>query len=453
VDFAIVDIETTGSYIGANSITEIAILRHNGKRVTDRFESLVNPDSTISPYVSRLTGITNEMVSKAPRFHELAKKIWDITEGAVFVAHSVNFDYSFIREEFKSFGADFKRKKLCTIRLSRKIFPGHSSYSLGTLCSTLGIDIQNRHRAMGDALATVKLFEMCMENDKDDSLRLILGKNSAEAILPPALKREVFDSLPEKTGVYYFHDSKGKVIYVGKAVNIKKRIYSHFTSARSLKISFTSAIADITYQLCGSELIALLLESDEIQRLYPLYNQTQKHDRGNYILCEYHDQRGIHNIRCTKNHKTLAPLTTFRSFEAGRELVFKLIAEYDLCPKFCGVQQSPSACYDYQMKKCKGVCAGKEDINEYNNRVANALDSLGLQPQTKIIIGDGRTIDEKSIVLVEKGTYKGYGFTSITEKIDSLEKAQKVIMPFRHTGDVQRILNGIDDDEFVILPF
>ncbi|MFM9908480.1 MAG: PolC-type DNA polymerase III, partial [Chitinophagaceae bacterium] len=162
--YAIVDIETTGYNNTCNNITEIAIVLFDGKKVIDTFQSLVNPKTSINPYVQGLTGISNAMVHEAPTFSEIADKVWHMTENAVFVAHSVNFDYSMIRAEFKSFGADFKRKKLCTVRLSRKVFPGYNSYSLGNICSSLGIKIENRHRAMGDAEATVKLLEKCIDN-------------------------------------------------------------------------------------------------------------------------------------------------------------------------------------------------------------------------------------------------------------------------------------------------
>ncbi|MEP7170415.1 MAG: 3'-5' exonuclease, partial [Bacteroidota bacterium] len=204
--FAIVDIETTGSYRAAHSITEIAIIVHDGKEIIDSFQSLINPMANINPYVSRMTGITNEMLRDAPKFHEIAKQVWNLTDDAVFIAHSVNFDFSYIRDEFKSLGADYRRKKLCTVRLSRKIFPGYPSYSLGNICTQLGIKIDNRHRAMGDASATAKLFELCVKHDSDEFINKSLKKNSKEALLPPHLPKEVFENLPEKTGVYYFHD-------------------------------------------------------------------------------------------------------------------------------------------------------------------------------------------------------------------------------------------------------
>jgi DNA polymerase III subunit epsilon len=440
-NYAIVDIETTGSYAGAHSITEIAIILHDGKKIIDSFESLINPESTIPPFITRLTGITNEMVADAPRFPEVAKQIWNMTEGSVFVAHSVNFDYSFIREEFKSLGADFKRSKLCTVRTSRKIFPGYPSYSLGNICTSLGIQFRDRHRAMGDAAATVKLFELCLENDKAGFITNSLKKNSNEALLPPLLPAEVYKNLPEKTGVYYFHDSKGKVIYVGKAINIKKRITSHFTTANS-RLPFISSIAGISFTLCGTELIALLLESNEIKRLFPLYNQSQKFDRSNYILTEYPDQRGIHHLIFTKNHKNLQPLLHFKSFDAARESMFRLIEEFELCPKCCGIQTGAGPCIDHLSGKCKGVCNGLEEITSYNVRVQAAIESIRGRLSTRLIIDEGREFDERSVVLIESGVYKGFGYFPSSARLQTPDDAYPYIEQFKHNPDVQRILDA-----------
>ena len=440
-NFAIVDIETTGSFAGANSITEIAIILHNGKKVIDSFQSLVNPESFISPYISRLTGITNEMLTDAPRFHEIAKSVWTLTEGAIFVAHSVNFDYSFIREAFKSLGADFKRPKLCTVRLSRKIFSGHSSYSLGSICTNLGIEIKNRHRAMGDAEATVKLFELCLQNDKSDYLNKSLKRNSREALLPPNLPADVFNNLPERTGVYYFHNDKGDIIYVGKAINIRKRILSHFSGKGPTRLAFISSIANVSHTICGTELIALLLESNEIKRLYPIYNQAQKFERNNYILTDYVDQRGIQHLVFAKNNKQLKAITHFRSFDAAREFIFSIIKDFQLCPRYCGIQSISGPCLDYGLDICKGVCAGKEGVDDYNKRVTAAILKINKKLQTNIIVGEGRSMNEKSVVLVEQGVYRGFGYFSDTVEIDSLEKAKEIIDPFKHNPDVQRILD------------
>jgi len=365
-----------------------------------------------------------------------------MTENATFVAHSVNFDYSYIREEFKSLGADFRRQKLCTVRLSRKIFPGYSSYSLGNICNSLGIPLENRHRALGDAAATVLLLQRCLENDKESFVSKSLKKNSKEALLPPGLSREVYEALPEKTGVYYFHDEKGKVIYVGKAVNIKKRIYSHFTGKGTNKLSFINKIVNITYVLSGTELIALLLESHEIKKLYPVYNQAQKQDRGNYILMDYIDRKGLRHLSLARANKSITPIASFRSFEAAREFMFGFIEEFELCPKYCGVQTSQGGCFDYQMKKCKGVCAGEEEVEQYNLRVNKGLQQFEATLDTKIIVDQGREENEQSLVLIENGIYQGFGYFPRAITVDSLEEAKKIIEPYRHNADIQRILRA-----------
>jgi len=160
--YAIIDIETTGQASAIGKITEIAIFVHNGFEITDSFSSLINPECFIPGFITNLTGIDNEMVKKAPKFYEVARKIVEITQDKVFVAHNVSFDYKFIQEEFKRLGYDYQRKTMCTVRMGRKFLPGHRSYSLGRICSELGISINGRHRAAGDALATVKLFEMIL---------------------------------------------------------------------------------------------------------------------------------------------------------------------------------------------------------------------------------------------------------------------------------------------------
>lgn len=188
--YAIVDIETTGIYSRKHSITEIAIIIHDGKEIVDTFQSLVNPETNITPFVSRLTGITNAMLHDASKFFEIAKKVWDLTEDAVFVAHSVNFDYSYIHEEFKSLGADFKRKKLCTVRLSRKIFPGYPTYSLGSICASLDIPFANRHRAMGDAAATAKLLNFVCSTIQGMLLKRCLVKTQRKHCCPHTCQKK-----------------------------------------------------------------------------------------------------------------------------------------------------------------------------------------------------------------------------------------------------------------------
>ena len=216
--FAIVDIETTGGNALKDRITEIAVYIHDGNKILDEFCTLINPECSIPPFISKLTGISNEMVENAPRFFEVAKQFVQITDGAVFVAHNASFDYGFIRQEYKSLGFNFSRDYLCTVRLSRKIVPGFRSYSLGNLCSSLNINIENRHRASGDALATVKLFEMLLQKNKEENVISDFIKNDYVNLrFPPGFNRPIIDKLPETHGVYYLLNENGEIIYIGKS--------------------------------------------------------------------------------------------------------------------------------------------------------------------------------------------------------------------------------------------
>ena len=208
--YAIIDIETTGGNASRERITEIAIFIHDGKQVVNEYSTLVNPECKVPPFVARLTGITDEMLVNAPKFYEVARDIVEITEGCTFVAHNAAFDYSFVKQEFLNLGYKYKRPVLCTVKMSRKLLPGHKSYSLGNLCNSLGIQITSRHRAAGDALATVKLFDRLLSVDPT------LNQIPTDG-LHPSLDRTVFSSLPSTAGVYYFHDENAKLLYIGKS--------------------------------------------------------------------------------------------------------------------------------------------------------------------------------------------------------------------------------------------
>ncbi len=276
--YAIVDIETTGGYAANNDITEVAIVLHDGRRVVNRYETLVRPTVAIPYHIQVLTGITHAMVANAPSFAEVASAIYDLLHDNVFVAHNVNFDYSFLKHHLGQAGFELDTGKLCTIRLSRKVFPEAPSYSLGNLCRHFGILIENRHRAGGDADATVRLFEHLLRYDAEPHIEQLLKKRGREQSLPPNLPKEEIDKLPYTPGIYYFHNQKGKIIYVGKAKNLKYRVCSHFThnGAGRQRQDFLRNIYSISYQTCGTELMAFILESVEIKRLWPEYNYSKK---------------------------------------------------------------------------------------------------------------------------------------------------------------------------------
>ncbi len=440
--YAIVDIETTGNYTNRSKITEIAILVFDGTRIVDSFHSLINPESSIPPYIVSLTGITNKMVENAPRFYEVAKEIFTLLEGKIFVAHNVNFDYNFVRQEFKSLGGDFQARKLCTVRLARKILPGLSSYGLGNLARHLDIFINGRHRAHGDAEATVKIFAHLLAHDKEDHIGKALKRNSPEGSLPPNLPKSQFLRLPEKTGVYYFFDQKGKVIYVGKAKNIKNRVKGHFStgSDTSQKQNLFRNIHGIDYEVCGNELIALLFETYEIQRLWPAFNRAHKRLSWNYGVYQYEDRNGYKRLSVSKINRHGDPLIVFRSLMDARNFVKRKVDEYELCQKLCGLQKSPHSCFDYQIKQCNGACIGKEKPGVYNKRMNRALQSLMKSDQTVAIIGEGRELEESSVVWIENGRYQGFGYFETSTEIIHPGQLKEYIKSYPDNQDIQGII-------------
>lgn len=434
--YSIVDIETTGG----DKITEISILIFDGEKVVDEFTSLVNPECSIPYYITTLTGINDNMVMNAPKFYEIAKRVLEITENAVFVAHSVNFDYNIIQKEFKALGASFQRKKLCTVRLSRKIIPGLKSYSLGKLCKSLNIPISNRHRAKGDADATVILFKILLDKDNKEVITSFLKPKSREATLPPLLPNKVIDTLSEKEGVYYFRNTENEVIYVGKAINIKQRVLSHIYDKSKKEVNMCLETANITFTETGSELLALLFESAEIKRIYPKYNRAQRRTGESIALFTYQDRRGVTHIATNKIKLVQQPITKFYNTTEAREFVEKLCKEFELCPKYCHLQSNVASCFHYQIKQCKGICRNEELIEDYNYRVQKAVSSIQFKTNSFIINEKGRHENESAFVLVINGMYKGYGYLTNTSKENAIASHLKNLILQKDNKDIHRIL-------------
>jgi len=441
--YTIVDIETTGNGIKGNKITEISIFKYDGYAIVDEFTSLVNPKCEIPYFITRLTGIDNDMVRNAPTIEEIADTILQLTENTIFVAHSVNFDYNIIKNELKNSGRDFARKKLCTVRLSRKLIPGYHSYSLGKLCSALGIPLTDRHRARGDAHATTLLFQKLLRTDGADKVfKTFLNARSQEATLPASLPREVFDRLPSKPGVYYFKDDKGKIIYVGKAINIKKRVLGHFYDKSTKEVRLCSATADIDFELSGSELLALLMESTAIKHHYPLYNRAQKRKIQPYGIFSYEDRNGILHLAYNKLKMAPNPLTILYSPTTCRLYLEDICRRFELCPKYCHLQEQVKSCSHYRITTCKGVCRGKETIANYNAKVVSALENIGAQSENFIIKEKGRNSQEDAFILVQNSMYAGYGFVEKEFNMKTSEDFEAFLIPQPNTLETESIIKS-----------
>lgn len=442
--FAVVDIETTGGSAKNGRIIEFAVVITDGKDIIDSYQTLINPECSIPPFITSLTGISEDMVTDAPTFDQVAARIDEITKGNIFVAHSVNFDFSFVRNEFQRLGHRYDRKRLCTVRLSRKILPGHKSYSLGTLCDELGITITDRHRAYGDAYATAILMNMLVENDLDKHIEKSLRQSSKETKLPPNLDKGQFERLPETAGVYYFIDQRGKFIYIGKAKNLRKRVSSHFTTSGSLgeKDNLINKIYDLDFVETGNELIALLLESHEIKKYWPEYNRSQKAPSFSYGIYDYMDSGGFLRFSLSKVKKGLKPIKTFSALSEAKNWMAALAREYDLCPKLCGIRPAKDECFEHKIGQCSGACVGKVEASDYNENVTEALENELLKADTFAIIGEGRKFGEKSLVVVDKGIYKGFGYIDQEESISYYDQVIEKISLYKETPEVKSIINA-----------
>ena len=441
--YAIVDIETTGSYAAANGITEISIHVFDGEKVTEKFETLINPGQPIPNYITAMTGISDKMVAEAPAFEEVAEKIHSILHDKIFIAHNVSFDYSFVKGHLRKCGFDLNTKKLCTVRLSRKIFSGFPSYSLGKLCQSLNIIINDRHRAGGDTEATVKIFQLLLQNDKEQHIQKSLQRNSKEWILPPNVPKEHFDQLPYTPGVYFFHNEKGKVVYVGKANNIRYRVNSHFSnnSESRQKQNFMRHVHAISFQPCGTELMACILESTEIKNRWPIFNSSQKRWEDVYGIFSFEDQNGYQRLAIDKNRKRLNPVYTFHYLVDGHAIIRKLIKDFNLCPKLCFLQKDPGKCEGISEGYCSGACEQKEATEIYNERVKKACDSLRSQPSFAIV-DKGISSDDRSCILVLEGKFYGMGYIPADVQVSDAETLKNYLTVYKENSFIRNLVNG-----------
>ena len=439
--FSVIDIETTGGNSKNDKITEIAIYVHDGEKIINEYQSLVNPERPIPYFISQLTGIDDNMVKDAPKFYEIAKNVIEVTKGSVFIAHNVGFDYNFIREEFKTLGFDFKMKKLCTVQLSRKLLPGMESYSLGKLCKRLDIGINGRHRAAGDARATVELFEILLSKDQNNLIRF--SEEKKEIAIPSHISNDLIKPLPEETGVYYLYDHEDTLIYIGKSKNVRSRIVSHFNNNSTKKaVSMKQQIKRIDFELTGSELIALLKESEEIKQELPIYNRAQRRSLFNYGIYANLELDGYIHLRAQKSDKNQKPITTFYSLKEAKEQLRKIVDENELCLKLSGLYQTEGACFYHQIERCHGACVGKEAINDYNDRVTKAFKKFQFKDENIIIVDKGRSVSEKSVILVNKGQYLGYGYIEEQEMIEDPDQLYNYIKEKRDNKDTQQIIRN-----------
>lgn len=446
--FAVVDIETTGP---TNKITEIAVVHVDNGEITDSWSTLVNPREFLPNNIIWLTGITQDMVDDAPLFEDVAETFLSKTEDRIFVAHSVAFDYGVLKSHLAKLHIPFNKKRLCTVRMGRQIIPGHRSYSLGKICADLGISNEARHRALGDAMATAHLLKHILKRDYDGKIASALKQQNKEAILPPMLDKQIFRNLPSSAGIYRFHSRDGKVIYVGKAKNIKNRIQGHFLEHSIIKGVIKEHIANISYELTGSELLAFVMEACEIKKHFPVFNRAAKYATNSYGIVTYTSIEGRTMLGISKKTRYLELRGSFSSTLKARAFLKSLVDDFELCPALSGLQKKHSCIH------CNTdlTCFGSEPVYEYNQKVSLALNQSPKLGNLYVYLLKGRREDEKAFILIENGVFRGFGFIECNKITDQPEPFYETLTRMQNFSEIDRILDSpsLAEDILQVLHF
>lgn len=445
--YAIVDIETTGGMPKRDRIIEIGVVVFDGKEVVDTFSSLVHPERSIPNEITRITGIDNGMVADAPRFYEIAKKVVEITEDTIFVAHNVNFDYSFIKEEFANLGYTFSKKQLCTVKLTRKTFPGLKSYSLGNLIDHFGFKVKARHRAFDDAYATMELLGKIFEqSDTNAHIESLVNRGVRETRLPNGISLEAIHSLPEGAGVYYMFNEHGRIIYIGKSINIRSRMMQHFAATTRKTERMLNEVKNIDYILTGSELIAILLESYEIKAHLPEINRAQRTKEYPYFIYIQKDKEGYINFNVDKvsikAEKDKEILGYYSSKVVAKSVLGGIRANFLLCEtRLNGHSPIGRPCIYHKMNECEGACISEEDTSTYNERAKESIASIqNVFDHDMIILVEGRSKDERGVILIEDRHFRGYGYIDTDGVGLGVEELKEAIDPMSRNIEANNLI-------------
>lgn len=431
--FAIVDIETTGGSPKSGGITEICVCITDGTQVLQEYETLLNPGYFIPSNITALTGITNEMVESAPVFESISADLYHLLHDKIFVAHNVNFDFSFLNEAFARVGLRFLPSRICSAKLARKAFPGYKSYSLGNICKNLDIEIENRHRAGGDTRATVTLFHKSIEALGMEEVLAFGGNKRKKVNLPAGISIEAIEKLPNTPGIYYFLNGNGKPLYIGKAKQLQKRVLQHFEpKTGKLRLSLDK-IVSIDFEESGTETLALLMESEAIMKHWPEWNVAAKTPFRQFAIHCYMTSGGL-RIQTEKRTSTTASHNVFSRLPDARATLFRLIYDFEIC---AGLAHSNNGC---QLTTC--YCQEPEPFrtNEHNNRVQQAMDKLNASVGADLIlIGQGRAYNEKAIVGIRNGCVYGWGFASNEEE---QQNPELFIKPIKENPELRKLSNA-----------
>ncbi|MDC6386823.1 exonuclease [Flagellimonas taeanensis] len=426
--YAILDIESTGGKYNEEGIMEIAIYRFDGHQIVDQFICLINPEREIQPFVSKLTGINNAMLRSAPKFHEVAKRIVEITEGAVIVAHNAQFDYRILRTEYRRLGYDYQRKTLCTVDLSKQLIPEAESHSLGKLARSLGIATSDRHRANGDALATLKLFKLLLSKDTDKKIITEVMREETHGELSPN-QLDIVLNLPSETGVYYMYDKDGDLIFIGKTKNIKKRVNQHFTNVGSLARKLQKDTKKVAYETTGSELLAVLKEYLETFKNKPKYNNNPRKKLFSHIIGPEQNDSGYITLKIEKSKSLRIDKMGFNGLVSAKSFLEKVRSEFELCP--CSIEGD----------KNQGA-HDKDTVEECNAKTLSVMEKYSTYAKDMVILDRGRETGERSFILIKSGVVQGYGHVELNYQINNIPILESIMTPMSGDENVTFIIQS-----------
>ncbi len=410
--YAFVDVETTGTSAAYGQIIEIGIIRVEDGVVTDTFESLVKPARTLPPVITSITGITDADLEDAPPFESISGRVEELLKDAIFVAHNAPFDYAFVKSEFRRLGVRFNAKSLCTVKVSRHLFPGQERHNLDALIARHGLPMENRHRAYDDAYALVAFLRAAVEKEGLERVVKAMQRALGSHALPHALDPNLVKNLPHAPGVYIFYGSEDEVLYVGKSVDIKTRVLSHFSEDRRTgsERALCEATAYIEHEETSGELSALLRESQLIKELMPIHNRKLRKAKKLAVVASAKNEQGF--LTASSAYRDEIPESEFGSIEAvfrtasqGKVALREAAKEYELCPKLLGIETGTGPCFQHQLGKCRGACVGKEDTEAYNKRFVQAFEKRRIRAwpfRGAMMLPEDPTAEEGTVYVIDQ---------------------------------------------------
>jgi DNA polymerase-3 subunit epsilon len=390
--YAIIDLETTGGRPETDRIIEIAIYTHDGASVTGEYSSLVNPGVPIPPFISRLTGISEEMVAVAPTFSEICSEVRSVLGDHIFVAHNAPFDHSFLSHHFRIEGIEITNQVLCTCATARKVIPGHPSYSLGKLCRATGIRLENAHRAAADALATTRLLELLLEKSHRNLAPFLRDPNRLNPLC--RIPEPEISSLSEKAGILYFTDEQGNILFLSKAWNIRKKAKALTSRFGTGKLTGLAAQAvRVTADITGSRIAASVMEQQLLESVQPVFNRKFRDGDSRMGIYDMPDENGYLRLEVKPAIVNQVPVVTFGSRVQAFRTLKTVCTEYSLESSLCGLSDTRNQL--------------EEPAESYNYRAVNAMEHLGHQRRNFVITDHGPEPDSQWVIVVEDSFFKG----------------------------------------------